>query len=123
MLCQMDWPPKSPNLNPIEMVWDELEHRVKAKQPPSAQHCTELLQDCWKTISGDYLMKLIERMPTVCNPFIKVSNYKQLPLEPQKALPLFSHMQEYSSRPVNTYSCVKLEELTFNKWSSMPYRA
>jgi transposase-like protein len=38
MLHQMTWPSQSPNLNPIEMVWDELAHRVKEKQPTSAQH-------------------------------------------------------------------------------------
>ncbi len=58
-------PPQSPDLNLVEMVWDEMDHRVKAKGPTSAQHLWELLQDCWKTISGDYLMKLIERMSRV----------------------------------------------------------
>ena len=38
----MTWPPQSPNLNPVEMVWDELGHRVKEKQSPSAQHLWEL---------------------------------------------------------------------------------
>ena len=71
VLRQMTWPPQSPNLNPIEMVWDEMDRRVKAKGPTSAQHLWELLQDCWKTISGDYLMKLIERMPRVCKAVIK----------------------------------------------------
>ena len=50
MLHQITWPPQSPDLNPIEMVWDELDHRVKGKQPTNAQHMWELLQDCWKTI-------------------------------------------------------------------------
>ena len=32
------------------MVWDELDRRVKEKQPTSAQHMWELLQDYWKSI-------------------------------------------------------------------------
>ncbi|CAJ0944451.1 unnamed protein product [Ranitomeya imitator] len=67
----MTWPPQSPDLNPIEMVWGELDRRVKAKGPTSAKHLWELLQDCWKTISGDYLLKLIKRMPRVCKTVIK----------------------------------------------------
>ncbi|KAL0191982.1 hypothetical protein M9458_010278, partial [Cirrhinus mrigala] len=51
VLRQMTWPPRSPDLNPIEMVWDEMDRRVKAKGPTSAQHLWELLQDRWKTIS------------------------------------------------------------------------
>jgi hypothetical protein len=50
VLHQMTWPPQSPNLNPIEMVWDELDRRVKKKQSTGAQHMWELLQDCWKSI-------------------------------------------------------------------------
>ena len=42
MLHQMTWPPQSPNLNPIEMVWDELDGRVKEKQSTSAQNMWEL---------------------------------------------------------------------------------
>ena len=49
------------DLNPIEMVWDQLGRRVKEKQPTSAQHLWEVLQDVWKTIPGDDLMKLTER--------------------------------------------------------------
>ncbi|CAJ0943918.1 unnamed protein product, partial [Ranitomeya imitator] len=67
VLRQMTWPPQSPDLNPIEMVWGELDHRVKAKGPASAKHLWELLQDCWKTIPGDYLLKLIKRMPRECS--------------------------------------------------------
>ena len=50
VLHQMTWPPQSPDLNPIEMVWDELDSRVKEKQPTSAQHMWEILQDYWKSI-------------------------------------------------------------------------
>uniref|UniRef100_A0A3Q2E6Z4 alpha-amylase n=1 Tax=Cyprinodon variegatus TaxID=28743 RepID=A0A3Q2E6Z4_CYPVA len=71
-LRQMTWPPQSPDLKPIKMVWGELDHRVKAKRPTSVKHLLELLQDCWKTISGDYLLNLIKRMPRLCKAVTKV---------------------------------------------------
>ena len=49
----MTWLPQSPNLNPIAMVWDELDRRVKEKQPTSAQHMWDLLKDFWKSIPGE----------------------------------------------------------------------
>ncbi|CAJ0953624.1 unnamed protein product [Ranitomeya imitator] len=45
VLRQMTWPPQSPDLNPIEMVWDELDRKVKAKGPTSAKH---LCERCWR---------------------------------------------------------------------------
>jgi hypothetical protein len=53
VLHQMTWPPQLHELNPIELVWDELNSRVKEKQPTSAQHMWKLLQDCWKSIPGE----------------------------------------------------------------------
>ena len=53
VLHQMTWPPQSPDINPIEMVGDQFDRRVKEKQPTSAQHIWELLQDCWKSIRGE----------------------------------------------------------------------
>ena len=32
-LRQMTWPPQSPDLNPIQMIWEELDHRMKTKGP------------------------------------------------------------------------------------------
>ena len=91
MLRQMTWPPQSPDLNPIEMVWGELDRRVKAKGPTSAKHLWELLQDCWKTISGDYLLKLIKRMPRVCEAVIKQKVATLKNLEYKTYFQLFHH--------------------------------
>jgi transposase len=70
VLYQITWPPQSPNLNPIEMVWDDLDRRVKEKQPTSAQHMWKLLQDCWKA----FLMKLVKRISRVCKAVINAKD-------------------------------------------------
>ncbi|GFX30813.1 transposable element Tcb1 transposase [Trichonephila clavipes] len=33
-ITRMDWPAYSPDLNPIEHVWDMLGRRIAARQPP-----------------------------------------------------------------------------------------
>jgi hypothetical protein len=63
----MTWPPQSPDLNSIGMVWDEVDRRVKEKQPTSTQHMWEVLQDCWKA----FQVKLVEKMPGVCKAVVK----------------------------------------------------
>jgi hypothetical protein len=49
------------------MVWDELHRRVKEKQPTSAQHMWELLQNVEKA----FQVKLVERMPREYKAVIK----------------------------------------------------
>jgi len=58
----MEWLAQSTYLNPIELVWDELDRRVKAKQPTSATQLWELLQQCWEELSEKYLISIVERM-------------------------------------------------------------
>ena len=62
----MKWLAKSPDLNPIELVWDELDRRVKAKQPTNATHLWELLQQRWEEVSEQYLISIVERILRVC---------------------------------------------------------
>ena len=54
VLHQMTWTPQSPDHDPIEIVLNEFDRRVKEKQPTSAEHMWELLQDCWKSIPGEF---------------------------------------------------------------------
>ena len=58
----MSWPAQSTDLNLIELVWDELEQKVKTKQPTSAARFLHLLQENWAELSSVYLWSLVKRM-------------------------------------------------------------
>ena len=66
----MEWPAQSPDLNPIELLWEQLDHMVRKKCPPSQYNLWEVLQETWGEISSDYLNKLTARMPKVCKAVI-----------------------------------------------------
>ena len=66
-LHQMTWSPQSPNLNLIEMVWDELDRRVRK----SSQQVLSTCGNSFKTVGKAFLMKLVERMSRVCKAVIK----------------------------------------------------
>ena len=48
----LPWPSKSPDLNPIEHLWDALDRRVRQRQPQpqSVQQLVNALQDEWNNI-------------------------------------------------------------------------
>lgn len=74
-LKMMDWPPQSPDLNPIELLWEELDRRVRELQPTSAADLWKILQECWENITPETLMKLVKRMPRLCRAVIKNRGY------------------------------------------------
>jgi hypothetical protein len=61
----MEWPAQSPDLNPIELLWEHLDRMVRKKCPSSQSNLWEVLQEAWGEISSDYLNKLTTRMPKV----------------------------------------------------------
>lgn len=67
----MAWPAQSPDLSPIELVWDELDRKVKNRQPTNAKQLLQFIQDEWKKITPQYLEKLLNRMPKICAAVIK----------------------------------------------------
>ena len=53
-------------LNPIELLWEQLDRMVCKKSPSSQSNLWEVLQEAWGEIYSDYLNKLTARMPKVC---------------------------------------------------------
>ena len=60
-----DWPSQSPDLNPIEHLWSELERKIRNRSE-NIKNFKELeiaLQEEWSKISRNQLMNYIESMP------------------------------------------------------------
>ena len=67
----MAWPPQSPDLSPIEKVWDELDRKIRQTNITSESSLVDTINNEWEKISRDYLQKLIARMPRICAAVIK----------------------------------------------------
>lgn len=68
----MKWPPQSPDLNPIELLWDELDRQIRKSNPTSQDNLWEALQTSWRKIPESYLEKLIKRMPRLVKKVLEV---------------------------------------------------
>jgi transposase len=62
----LDWPPYSPDLNPIENVWSFLKHRLN-KLPTRPQNLDELCAkvfSLWDTVPVSYVQRLYSSLPS-----------------------------------------------------------
>lgn len=64
-LSVMIWPPQSPDINPIELLWDEVDRRVRTKCPTSKTEMWNCLSSEWNNIQPEILENLIARMPRI----------------------------------------------------------
>lgn len=60
----IDWPAVSPDMNPIEHLWDELKRRVRGRSPAPAsiEDLKTALIEEWQEIPQDIIRKLIRSM-------------------------------------------------------------
>ena len=59
----MTWPAQSPDINPIENLWDELGRRLDGYTPRNKQQLWEIVKDEWYKITMDVTKELDESMP------------------------------------------------------------
>jgi len=51
----------SPDLNPIELLWEDMDREIKKKKPTSLAGLEEVTRQVWSEISQEKLNKLIDR--------------------------------------------------------------
>ncbi|GFV58433.1 transposable element Tcb2 transposase [Trichonephila clavipes] len=73
-IVRMEWSVCSPDMNPIEPVWDALRRRVADRQPPpqTLQERERALLEEWDRISQLVIKSLIDPMPQRCSKLLVV---------------------------------------------------
>lgn len=60
---QLQTPPQSPDLNPIENLWHTLDRKIRKKKISNKSELKQALTEAWLQISNETCQKLIESMP------------------------------------------------------------
>lgn len=60
----MTWPAQSPDLNPIEHLWDHMKRELKIRPPcKDKDELWGRIQDIWNSIPAEICLKLVRSMP------------------------------------------------------------
>ena len=59
----LDWPPQSPDLNPIEGVWRLIKNKRKNKPAKTKSDLWNLIENYWTYITEEDAKKLVNSMP------------------------------------------------------------
>lgn len=71
----LDWPSQSPDLNPIENLWMQLEKQIRKRQITNREDLWVVLQEEWHKISIDYCAKIIDSIGRRCQTVIKAKGW------------------------------------------------
>jgi len=73
----INWPGQSPDLNPIEHLWDELERRIRKREPPpkNERELATFLQEEWEKIPPSIYQNLVLSMNKRVAAVLKAGEY------------------------------------------------
>ena len=67
----LEWPPQSPDLNPIENLWRQLKLKISGQNPKNRNELWMMLQEAWYSIPVEVCRKLVDSMPSRCTEVLK----------------------------------------------------
>lgn len=71
----MKWPSQSPELNPIEHLWDEIGRRLRNDHSSNETELFEKVKRIWNEIPKQTLEKLVDSMPRRCQAVLDAKGY------------------------------------------------
>ena len=67
----LPWPSQSPDLNPIEYLWEEVARRMKTSSKLSQKQFEEKMMSIWNEVPQNYLRKIVDSMSRRLNAVLK----------------------------------------------------
>ncbi len=69
----LKWPPHSPDLNPVEHLWDVVEREIHImdEQTTNLQQLRDAIMSIWTKISEECFRHFVESMPQIIKAFLK----------------------------------------------------
>jgi hypothetical protein len=71
----LDWPSQSPDLNPIEHLWEHVERQLRGVRASNANQKFDQLQDVWQAIPMSVIDTLLDSMPRRCQTVIDAKGF------------------------------------------------
>ena len=71
----MSWPAQSPDLNPIENLWNQMKEKMREHKPANKTELFEFLKQEWAAVSREMCQHLVESMPRRMAAVIKNKGY------------------------------------------------
>jgi transposase len=70
-ISMIDFPAHSPDLNPMENLWNDIARRVEARPASTVEELQDVIAEEWERTSPAFLRKLARSMPKRCRAVIR----------------------------------------------------